>query len=83
MKVAKRRSDQQIAYRSQPEFEKGYGIKNAVARRGGKPEDYYETEINQGEWDAYIKANAPPDPGKEIEACTTIDDLKKILRKYL
>ena len=55
MKVVKRKSDGKIVYRSEPEFEEGLGIKNAVIISQGKPEDYEEVEINQDEWDKHIK----------------------------
>lgn len=54
MKVVKRKSDGEIVYRSDPEFEKGFGIKNAVAIHGGLPEDYEETEITKEEWSTKV-----------------------------
>jgi len=50
MKVVKRKSNGKIVYRSEPEFEEGFGIKNAVVLEGGNPEDYEEVEITKEEW---------------------------------
>lgn len=39
-------------YRSDPPFEKGFGIKNAVAMFGGKPQDYEEIEMTFEQYNA-------------------------------
>lgn len=52
MKVVKQISTGKIAYRSEPEFEAGMGIRNAVAINGGKSEDYQEIEITDNEYAA-------------------------------
>jgi len=54
MKVVKRKSDGKIVYRSSPEFEEGFGIKNAVVLEGGIPEDYEEAEITEAEWNEKV-----------------------------
>lgn len=58
MKVVKRKSDGAFVYRSEPTFEKGFGIKNGVAMFGGEAEDYEEVSITQAAWDAntYVQA---------------------------
>lgn len=54
MKVVKRKSDGEIVYRQEPEFETGKGIKSAVVLEGGKEEDYEEVDITQVGWDSHI-----------------------------
>ncbi len=53
MKVVKRKLDGKIVYRSDPEFEEGIGLNNAVALHGGLSENYEEVEISQGEWNSF------------------------------
>ena len=44
MKIVKRKSDGVVVYRQMPEFEVGFGIKNAVILEGGKADDYEEVD---------------------------------------
>jgi hypothetical protein len=50
VQVVQRKADSKIVYRSIPEFQKGYGIKNAVAIYGGQPTDYIEVLITETQW---------------------------------
>jgi hypothetical protein len=69
MKVVIRKLDHKILYRSEPEFKEGFGIKNALAERGGKPEDYQEVDITDQQWQAHLDTMEKPyDPKTEIDA---------------
>ena len=80
MKVVKRKSDGKIVYRSNPEFEEGFGIKNAIALNNlqggnfGNPEDYEEVEITESEW---IEKIVSP----RIEENKIQEEVKRILRE--
>jgi hypothetical protein len=76
MKVVKRKSDGKIVYRSEPEFEKGFGIKNAVVLEGGLPKDYEEVEITEGEWNE--KVISPIVEENKIQ-----EEIKRILREQV
>lgn len=52
MKVVIEIATGKLVYWSDPPFEEGYGIINAVAMFGGKPEDYEEVEMTQAQYDA-------------------------------
>jgi len=47
MKVVIRKIDSEVVYRQSPDFEDGYGIKNAIILYGGTEDDYEET-IEEG-----------------------------------
>lgn len=74
-RVVKEKITGKIVYRSEPEFKKGLGIKNAVAMNGGKPEDYKEVEIIQQDWDLHLEVLSNT-PEKLIQR-----KIKKILRR--
>lgn len=82
MKVVIRKLDQKIVYRSEPEFKEGFGIKNAVIERGGKPEDYQEADITGGEWQTHLNTMEKPyDLKKEIDAIKERLDLLETSRQ--
>jgi hypothetical protein len=74
MKVVKRKSDGKIVYRSSPEFEEGFGIKNAVVLDGGLHEDYEEVAITEQEW--LVKVVTPRQKEEEIQA-----EMNRLLRE--
>jgi len=74
MKVVKRKSDGKIVYRSSPEFEEGFGIKNAVVLEGGIPEDYEEIDITEAEWNE--KVISPIVEENKIQ-----EEIKRILKE--
>ena len=76
MKVVKGKIDGKIVYRSEPEFEEGFGIKNAIALHGGIPKDYEEIEITEEEWEESIK----PTP-EQIEETKIQVEMQRILRE--
>ena len=52
MKVVILKSTGKPVYQSEPLYEKGYGIKNAVAIHGGKAADYAEVDMTDAEYQA-------------------------------
>jgi len=81
MKVVKRKSDGKIVYRSEPEFEEGFGIKNAISLYGGLPDDYEEVEITETEWNAHL--SQIPNPREKIKKAKDIEEKLDIIIEYL
>lgn len=75
MKVVKRRVNGKIVYLSDPKFEEGFGIKNAIALEGGLPEDYEEVEILESEWEAHVN------PSEEIKERKIQAEMLRLLRE--
>ena len=69
MWVVKRKSTGEIIYRQSPDFESGFGIKNATIIAGIPENDLEEVEVTQIEWDKTHPISVPPrDLAVEIDA---------------
>ena len=68
MKVVKHKETGEILYRSEPEFEKGFGIKNASIGEGVPETELEEVNITQQEWDEHVAVAVEPSEKERIEA---------------